>query len=127
MLRRFIQWYEGREDIDLVAVASSGTIASYAGCLIDPVTRLGEFDPVGTRPSFQRQGLARAIMLTGLRYMKERGMKNAVVRTDADNNPAINLYESVGFAIVDRLYQYVKYIQSPSSWRSPSDSAFTST
>jgi ribosomal protein S18 acetylase RimI-like enzyme len=47
-------------------------------------------------------------MLTGLRYMKDKGMKNAVVRTGADNHPAIALYESVGFNIADDLYRYVK-------------------
>ena len=106
--RRTIHWYEGREDTDLVAVSSSGTIASYAVCLIDPVTKLGEFDPVGTRPSYRRQGLSRAVMLTGLRYMKEKGMTNAVVRTDADNDPAISLYKSIGFEVADNLYRYVK-------------------
>ena len=48
------------------------------------------------------------MMLTGLRYMKAKGMTNAVVRTDADNDPAISLYESVGFNIADKLYRYVK-------------------
>ena len=108
--RRTIRWYEGREDADLVAVSSSGSIASYAVCLIDPVTKLGEFDPVGARPSHRRQGLSRAVMLTGLKHMKEKGMTNAVVRTNADNYPAISLYESVGFEIADKLYRYVKRI-----------------
>ena len=40
--------------------------------------------------------------------MKEKGMETAVVRTDADNHPAISLYESVGFTITDRLHEYVK-------------------
>ena len=106
--RQFIRWYEGREDIDLVAVSSSATIASYAVSLIDPATKIGEFDPVGTRPSYRRLGLSRALMLTGLQYMKDKGMTNAVVRTDADNYPAISLYESVGFEIADKLYRYVK-------------------
>lgn len=106
--RRTIRWYVGREDFDVVAASSSGTIASYAVCLIDPVTKLGEFDPVGTRPAFRRQGLSRAVMLTGLRYMKDKAMTNAVVRTDLNNYPAIRLYESVGFDITDNLYRYVK-------------------
>jgi len=105
-----MRWNEGTEDIDLVAVSSSGTVASYAACSIDPVTKLGEFDPVGTRPAHRRRGLSRAVMLTGLRYMKDKGMAHAVVRTDFDNYPAIRLYESVGFEVVDNLYRYIKKI-----------------
>ena len=62
--RTFIQYCERGQDISLVAVSEQGVIASYALCLIDPVTKLGEFDPVGTRPSFRRMGLARTVMLT---------------------------------------------------------------
>ena len=105
---RFMRFYSGRDILDLVAISSSGTIASYAVCLTDPITKLGEFDPVGTRPSFQKRGLSRAILLSGLKYMKEKGMRNAVVRTDCDNYPAIKLYQSVGFTVVDRLYRYIK-------------------
>ena len=50
---------------------------------------------------------ARAVMLTGMRYMTEKGIETAVVRTDADNHPAISLYESVGFTITDKLHESV--------------------
>ncbi len=40
--------------------------------------------------------------------MKEKGMESAVVRTEADKIPAIKLYESNGFAVVEKLFSYVK-------------------
>ena len=40
--------------------------------------------------------------------MKGRGMEFAVVRTPADNIPAVKLYESVGFVVADRSYEYTK-------------------
>ena len=106
--KRFLQWYEGREDLDLVALSSTGEIASFGVFLIDPVTLVGELDPVGTRASHQRRGLSKTVLCTGLHYMKSRGMKRAVVRTGVDNMPAIRAYESVGFSVVDHLYRYTK-------------------
>jgi len=105
--RRFIRWSENREDLDLAAVATSGEFAAFALFLVDPVTLMGELDPVGTRHAHRRKGLSKALLLSGLKYLKTKGMKEAVVRTVIDNYSAIKLYESVGFRIVDKLYRYV--------------------
>jgi GNAT superfamily N-acetyltransferase len=108
--KRFIRWYEGRRDLDLVAVSSKGEFASFAVFSIDPCTLVGELDPVGTRAVHQRKGLSKAVLLSGMQYMKSEGMKRAVVRTGVANTPAIHTYESVGFRVVDHLYRYTKAI-----------------
>jgi len=105
--RRFIRWQEGRADLDLAAVTPSGEFASFALFLVDSGTLVGELDPVGTRAAQRRKGLSRALLLSGLRYLKHKGMKRAVVRTGIDNQSAIKTYESVGFRVVDKLYSYV--------------------
>jgi GNAT superfamily N-acetyltransferase len=105
---RFLRWYEERDDLDLVAVSTTGEIAAFAVFLIDPVTQVGELDPVGTRESHQRKGLSKTILLSGLQYMKSKKMKFAAVRTGLGNAPAIHAYESVGFRVVDHLYRYTK-------------------
>lgn len=107
-IHRFVTWYQGRDDLDLVAVSATGEIASFAVFLIDPLTGMGELDPVGTRASHQRQGLSKAVLLSGLQYMKSKGMNHACVRTGVDNAAAIRTYESVGFHVVDHLYRYAK-------------------
>jgi ribosomal protein S18 acetylase RimI-like enzyme len=38
--------------------------------------------------------------------MRERGMTTAIVGTNAANAPAIALYQSVGFEIVNRMTAY---------------------
>ncbi len=106
--RRFLTWYQGREDLDLVAVAANGEIAAFAVFLVDQGTLVGELDPVGTRAAHQRKGLSKAILRTGLDYLKSKGMRQAVVRTSVGNTPAIRAYESVGFDVVDHLYRYTK-------------------
>ncbi len=105
---RFLRWYDGRDDLDLVATTACGEIASFAVFLVDPITLVGELDPVGTRAAHQRKGLSKAILFSGLQYLKSKNMEHAVVRTGVENTPAIRTYESVGFEVVDHLYRYIK-------------------
>ena len=96
-------------DLDVVAVTPDGVIAAYVNGWIDPVNRIGDFGPVGARPAYRRQGLTRAALLEGLRRMQARGVDRACVSTDDSNTPAIRLYESVGFKIVNKYLEYVKF------------------
>ena len=106
--RRFVRWTEGRQDLDLAAVTASGEFASFGLFLVDPITLIGELDPVGTRAAHRRKGLSKAVLFSGLQHLKQEGMKQAVVRTGVDNLSAIKLYESVGFRVVDELYSYAR-------------------
>ncbi len=109
-VRRMVEFRESRGlgETDVVAVTEDGVIAAHAAVVLDSVTRIGELEGVGTRRAHVRQGLARAVVVAGLRHMRASGMRQAVVRTDADREPAVRLYGSVGFRAVDRLYRYVK-------------------
>ena len=52
--------------LDLVAVAPDGSIAANCICSVNLQDKIGFTDPVSTHPQFQRMGLARALLLTGL-------------------------------------------------------------
>jgi len=95
-------------ELDVVAVAPDGIIAAYVNGWIDPVNRIGDFGPVGARPAYRRQGLTRAVLLEGLRRLMARGMDRVCVSTGVSNTPALRLYESVGFKIVNKYLDYVK-------------------
>lgn len=51
-------------------------------------------------------GLGKAVMLEGLRRLRERGARSALVTAVHDNEAARSLYESVGFETVNREYLY---------------------
>jgi ribosomal protein S18 acetylase RimI-like enzyme len=92
----------------VVAVAPDGVIAAYVNGWIDPLNRIGDFGPLGALPAYRRQGLTRAVLQECLRRMQRRGMERVSVSTGVSNTPAIRLYESVGFRIVNKYLEYVK-------------------
>jgi len=104
----FMQLPGYHRDLDVVAVTPDGVIAAYVNGWIDPVNRIGDFGPVGARPAYRRQGLTRAALLEGLRRMLARGMDRVCISTGVSNVPALRLYESVGFRIVNKYLDYVK-------------------
>jgi len=93
-------------ELDLVAVSPEGTFASYCICWLDPVSKIGEFEPVGTRSTYRGKGLGKAVMLEGLRRLKASGMQTAIVYSGGSNQASRKLYESVGFEVYNRLYGY---------------------
>ena len=68
-----------RRDLDIVAVAPDGSIASFCTIWFDDVTRTACFEPVATVPAHQRRGLGKAVMLDGLHRLKRMGCKVALV------------------------------------------------
>jgi mycothiol synthase len=94
--------------LDVVAVAPGGVIAAYVNGWIDPVNRIGDFGPVGARPAYRRQGLTRAVLLECAQRMQALGMDRVSVSTGVSNEPAIRLYESVGFKIVNQYNEYLR-------------------
>jgi len=102
--------------LDLMIIAPDGTPAAGCICWVDPVNRVGLFEPVGTRPQFRRQGLATALMLGGLQRLRERGMQTALVLGAHPGQEEKNttftssrfVYEATGFRLLRRIYTYNK-------------------
>lgn len=82
----------------VLAVAPNGDLASMATVHVDRRNRVGLFEPVATQASYRRHGLARAVLLQGLRDMLAAGMGAARVSYDAMNSNAAELYRGLGFS-----------------------------
>jgi ribosomal protein S18 acetylase RimI-like enzyme len=100
--RADVSWYRNiqnaplyRRDLDIVAVAPDGAVASFCTAWFDDVTRTGAFEPVGTVPAHQRRGLGKAVMAEGLRRLQRIGATMAYVGSYSAE--AHGLYEAVGF------------------------------
>lgn len=60
--------------------------------------RVGEIYVIAVHPQHQRRSLGRALVLEGLRYVSEvRKAETAMLYVDAENEPALALYEELGF------------------------------
>lgn len=92
-------------ELDLVAVAPDGQLAAYCMVSISQEENArtgrneGYTDPVATHPDFQRRGLARALLLTGLRALQQRGMDTACLGTSSENVAMQRTAQAVGFHV----------------------------
>ncbi|WP_372408829.1 mycothiol synthase [Streptomyces luteireticuli] len=85
----------------------AGEIVGFHWTKVHAAERLGEVYVVGVRPGAQGGGLGRALTATGLRHLAARGLPTAMLYVDADNAPAVAVYERLGFAVheTDLMYR----------------------
>lgn len=93
---------------DRVVVTPEGRVASFCIYWVDPINKVGLFEPVGTHPDFQGRGLGKALLSDTLRLMQAEGMETANVCAEANNLASNRLYESVGFTRANRFILYGK-------------------
>ena len=86
-----------REDLDFTCSTTDGTVAAFCTVWLDEQTQSGLFEPIGTRPAFQRRGLARSLVRTASSRLFRAGGRNACVRVHSENQAAKEFYLAVGF------------------------------
>jgi mycothiol synthase len=70
--------------------------------------QLGEVYVLGIEPAAAGRGLGKALLLTGLHSLHQRGNTRVELYVEADHQAAIGLYLSYGFATVSRDVMYAQ-------------------
>jgi len=99
-----------KPEFDLMAVGPDGGAAAYVQGWYDEHSRVGLFEPVGTRTEHRRLGLSRTLGLAVLHAFAAAGARIATVnpRGDAAYPVPKLVYESIGFRAYSRSHTYVK-------------------
>ncbi len=85
-----------RKGLDLALENGDGEIVSFVGLWLDPVSRLGVLEPVGTVPEYRKRGLARLLIAEGERRLERLGAERLFVGSDQE------FYKAVGFRVIAR-------------------------
>lgn len=81
---------------DFLLLRDGGTLVGY--CWLKVEHGIGEFYVVGVSPDRQGDGLGRRLVAAGLARLAERGIRTSSLYVEGDNEPALRLYRSFGFA-----------------------------
>ncbi len=97
--------------MDLVMVAPNGALAAFCVCgFRDSDKKIGYIDPIGTHPHYQRMGLGKAIVSTGLMILKNSGANFAELGTSSENIAMQKLASELGFACISERLWFSKVI-----------------
>jgi ribosomal protein S18 acetylase RimI-like enzyme len=90
--------------LDLAVEAAGGQAAGYALFWFDSVTMVGIVEPMRVEDAYQRRGLARALLTSGLDRLAKRGARRLKVGYSTD--AARRLYVGAGFRVTATTRSY---------------------
>ena len=95
--QRILEQAPYRPELDVVVEAPNGDLAAFCLCWLNPNREIGQIEPMGTHPAYQRLGLGRAALIEGLWRLHGLGVQTIYVGTSTANHRSLPMYQSVGF------------------------------
>ena len=88
---------------DFLTAVDCGTIQGMAHSRV-----LGAVQNVGVVPEHRGFGLGKALVLKALQGFRDAGLKRVYLEVTAENQPAVELYRSLGFRLTRTMYKAVQ-------------------
>ena len=88
---------------DIFEPIDCGTIQGLAQAKL-----LGAIQNVGVAPEHRGMGLGRALVLKSLHGFRAKQIRRVYLEVTAENAPAVELYRSIGFALLRTMYKAVE-------------------
>jgi mycothiol synthase len=98
-------WFDPEGFRVLDALGDDGLLrmAGFCWTKVHPATdgdeELGEIYVIAVDPDFHGRGFGTQLTLAGLDHLADHGVSTGMLYVDADNTPAVTLYERLGFTI----------------------------
>ncbi|KOG85816.1 mycothiol synthase [Streptomyces varsoviensis] len=92
--RKAAEWFDPK---GFFLAERDGQIIGFHWTKVHAAEGLGEVYVLGVRPGAQGGGLGKALTAIGLRHLAGEGLPTAMLYVDADNVPAVTVYEGLGF------------------------------
>lgn len=96
---------------DLAVISPEGQHIAFCLARLDQRSHAAEIDPIGTRPEYQRRGLAKALVATCFRRLHACGVGYAYIGAGPEPAAGNRLYESLRPAEVYREHRWVKRLR----------------
>ena len=90
-------------DLHLNVMSEQGELAAFCSMWIDHQNNFAEFEPVGTVPTFQKRGLASALLAEASNRLRAMGCPRVTVFSWSESVGANRLYEGAGLEVKDRV------------------------
>lgn len=99
------------KELDLLVLSPSGEFAGCCICEIDEDNAAkGWTDPIAVHPTYQGQGIGKALLAEGLNALKHRNISTAMLGTSNQNKAMMRLAESSGFEVVSEKLWFAKTV-----------------
>ncbi|MEJ8282017.1 mycothiol synthase [Pseudonocardia spirodelae] len=95
-------WFDPAGFLLAVRTGDEGTVLGYHWTKVHPAadeSAMGEVYVLGVDPAAHGGGLGRALTLAGLHHLHGRGLDTVLLYVEADNAPAVRVYERLGFTV----------------------------
>jgi ribosomal protein S18 acetylase RimI-like enzyme len=93
--------FDGEEIVGSVAAYWDEAISQQIG------TKIGTTEYIFVRANWRRRGIAASLISQALLYLKEHGREIAVLEVSAANRNALDLYQRLGYEVVEETRVYV--------------------